>query len=221
MTLAERYKRVRETIDAAARRSGRDGRAVRIVAVTKTVGLDRVREAAALGLTEFGENRVREAAPKVLATPDLDWHFIGHLQSNKAGEVVSHYRLIHSLDRVSLARALQRCAEKENCLVSCLVQVNVAGEESKFGLLPSGLVTFLGEITSFDRLVIRGLMTMAPLVKDPEEARPVFRELRRLRDEAARPGRELPELSMGMTNDYPAAVEEGATIVRIGSALFG
>ncbi len=218
--LEENYKRILDNVSKAALRSGRDPGAVRLIAVTKTVGIDRVREAAALGITDFGENRVREAASKVEQMPELRWHFVGHLQSNKAKDVLPFYTLIHTLDRPSLAEALQRSAEKLDRLVDALVQVNTSGEESKFGLAPGELSLFLEKISAYERIRVRGLMTMAPFVKDPEETRPVFESLRRLRDENTRPGLELTELSMGMTNDYEVAIEEGATMIRIGTALF-
>ncbi len=217
---AENYKLILENIKQAAYRSGRNPAAVKMIAVTKYVGLAEVNKAAALGLKDFGENRVQEAASKVGQRPDLNWHFIGHLQSNKVKEVLPHYILIHSLDRLSLATALQRCAERFGQMAETLVQVNTSGEKSKFGLSPEELPGFLDEIRTFDRIKVNGLMTMAPFVDDPEEARPCFSLLRILRDQNAEIGRELTELSMGMTNDYPVAIEEGATIIRIGSALF-
>ena len=218
--LAENYKNVMNTITAAARRAGRDPAAIKLIAVTKTVGVSVVENAAALGMRDFGENRVQDAALKVEKFPDLNWHFIGHLQSNKVKNVLPVYKLVHSLDRDSLAAALQERAEQLDITVNALVQVNVSGEDSKFGLSPARLPAFLLKLYSYDRIKVKGLMTMAPFVDDPEEARPHFKHLRRLRDENIRPGMELEELSMGMTNDYEVAVEEGATMVRIGSALF-
>ncbi|MGM0689799.1 MAG: YggS family pyridoxal phosphate-dependent enzyme [Bacillota bacterium] len=219
--LAENYKALLENIDQAARRAGRDPESVKLIAVTKTVGIDEVRRAAALGITDFGENRVQEAAAKVANIPEVRWHFIGHLQSNKVKDVLTAYTLIHSLDRPSLARALQRSAERINGKVDALVQVNVSGEESKYGLAPEGLKEFLYQASSYDRIIIKGLMTMAPFVDNPEDTRIYFRRLRQLRDENATRSLDLSELSMGMTNDYMVAVEEGATMVRIGTALFG
>ena len=220
MMIRENYSRVKRAIEEAAIRSGRRSEEVKLLAVTKTVGIEEVRLAAALGISDFGENRVQDAAEKVKAFPHLRWHFIGHLQSNKVKDVLPHYVMIHSLDRISLARALQRWAERMDREVETLVQVNVSGEESKFGLPPEELCPFLKKIEPFDRLKIRGLMTMAPFYDDPGNTRPCFRRLRELRDEAVQFGYELVELSMGMTNDYPVAVEEGSTMVRIGTALF-
>ena len=220
LLLEKNYNDVKTTIAAAAARAGRDAKAVRLVAVTKTVGIDQVRQALDLGITDFGENRVQDAAPKVNALPQAIWHFIGHLQSNKVKDVLPHYSMIHSLDRSSLAEAIQAGAEKLDITVDALVQVNIAGEDRKFGLDPLELPAFLKYVRGLERIRICGLMTMAPYVDDAEEVRPVFRELRRLRDRYAVPDLPLNILSMGMTNDYSIAVEEGATIVRIGSALF-
>ena len=218
--LEKRCAEVKAEIAAAAKAAGRDPREIKLVAVTKTVGVEEVRQAMALGINDFGENRVQDAAPKIAALPKACWHFIGHLQSNKVKDVLPFYTLIHSLDRPSLAAALQRTAESFDQRVDVLVQVNVSGEESKFGLEPSALADFLGYLNGLERIRVCGLMTMAPFVDDPEAVRPVFRRLSELRDLYATSGNGLNELSMGMTNDYKVAVEEGATIVRIGSALF-
>lgn len=218
--LAENYKKIMANIETAARHSGRDPASVKLVAVTKTVGLEEVRRAAALGITDFGENRVQEAVEKVKSISEVRWHFIGHLQSNKVKDVLPFYSLIHSLDRISLAKALQRVAERLDCTAEVLVQLNISGEESKFGLPPEELPGFLEKLKNYNRIRVHGLMTMAPFVDDPEEVRPYFRQLRLLREEFCDQGLDLPELSMGMTNDYIVAVEEGATMVRIGSALF-
>jgi PLP dependent protein len=218
--LAEKYRKVMETINEAARRSNRDPGDIKLIAVTKTVDIEAVRQAINLGINDFGENRVQEAAAKVTGLPEVRWHFIGHLQTNKVKNVVPAYSLIHSLDRLSLAEALQGCAEKLDREVEVLIKVNVSGESSKYGMQPGELPGFLSKISAFNRLKVRGLMTMAPFVDDPEETRPFFQKLRLLRDEYTGTGFELKELSMGMTNDYTVAVEEGATMVRIGSALF-
>lgn len=218
--LADNYNRILRNIDAAAKRSGRDPREVQLIAVTKYVGLTEIKEAVKLGLKDFGENRVQEAAQKVEKFPDLNWHFIGHLQSNKAKDVLPCYSMIHSLDRLSLAEALQRCGDRFDLKADVLVQVNTSGEKSKFGLAPEELPGFLEKVKSLKRLQVRGLMTMAPFYEDPETVRPFFRELRRLRDQNSSIDYNLEHLSMGMTNDYVVAIEEGATIIRVGSALF-
>ncbi|MBS3942774.1 MAG: YggS family pyridoxal phosphate-dependent enzyme [Dethiobacter sp.] len=221
MMLEQNLQRVRKEIAAAARRSGRDPGDVRLVAVTKTVGVESVRQAAALGLKDFGENRLQEAREKVAAFPELCWHFIGRLQSNKVKDVITHFTLIHSLDRFSLAEELQRCGDRLDLEFAALVQVNVAGEDSKSGLDPSELPDFLDALRRMPRIKVEGLMTMAPWADDPEEVRPVFRQLWELRRKYRSPEMNLPHLSMGMTGDFAVAVEEGATMVRIGSALFG
>lgn len=219
--LAENLKVVQKEIVAALSRAGRSGEKVRLVTVTKTVGPEQIREAVALGLRDFGENRLQEAKPKLQLFPELRWHFIGHLQTNKVKDVLAGFNLIHSLDRFSLARELQRRAERLDMEARCLLQLNISGEKSKFGLAANELPDFLDALRDFTRIKVEGLMTMAPWSDDPEEARPVFRRLRELQQTHARPGMKLRELSMGMTNDYTVAVEEGATMVRIGTALFG
>jgi PLP dependent protein len=219
--LEANLNRLRAQVSAAAERAGRSPADIRLIAVTKTVGVEQVRAAAALGLRDFGENRLQEAAPKLQALPELCWHFIGHIQTNKVKEVLKSFALIHSLDRLSLAEALQHWGEKQDREAAVLVQVNVSGEASKFGLEPAALPGFLEALRDYPRIRVEGLMTMAPFVDDPEEARPVFRRLRELRSAGARPGMELRHLSMGMTGDFEVAIEEGATMVRIGTALFG
>ncbi len=219
--LAENYRKVKTDLEKAAFRAGRSPEEIKLIAVTKSASLDDIKEATSLGIIDFGANRVQEEADKIKELPGVNWHFIGHLQRNKAKYVVPVYCMVQTLDRLSLARELQRCAERFDREVDVLVQVNISGEESKFGLPPEELASFLFQASHYDRLTIKGLMTMAPFVDDPEEARPYFRRLRELRDENVAPGMELPELSMGMTSDYTVAVEEGATMVRIGGALFG
>lgn len=219
--LSENYKQVRDRIAVAAHNASRNPAAVKLVAVTKNVSIDEVYRAKELGINDFGENRVQDAADKVTRVKEVRWHFIGHLQSNKAKDVLPGYSMIHSLDRLSLARALQRCAEKHDLKARVLIQVNVSEEQSKSGLNPRDLAGFLKELQCFDCIKVCGLMTMAPDVRNVELIRSCFRKLHNLRDQQQQSGYELPELSMGMSNDYPIAVEEGATIVRIGSALFG
>jgi pyridoxal phosphate enzyme (YggS family) len=230
--LAERIARVRETIAAAAERAGRRPDAVTIVAVSKTVEAERVAAAARCGLTHFGENRVQEAREKLaelgrqLSADEnarLTWVLVGHLQTNKAALAVTLFSRIESVDSVHLARTLSRLGEKRATPVDVLLEVNVGGEASKSGFAPDELPGAYPELTHLPGLRIRGLMTVAPLVAVAEEARPYFRALRERRDSLVRayPDVQLPELSMGMTGDYPVAIEEGATIVRIGRAIFG
>jgi hypothetical protein len=221
-TLERNLAGVRERIDAACDRAGRDPAAVRLVAVTKTVAADVARALAELGVRDLGENRVQEAKRKQGALADLDvaWHMIGHLQTNKAKDAARRFALIHSVDSVHVAQALDRRGELEDKAVDVLVQVNVSGEESKYGLDAETAAATVREIVAFEHLSVRGLMTMAPFVDDPETVRPVFRELRKLADYLGDDGLALTELSMGMTQDFEVAIEEGATIIRVGTALF-
>jgi PLP dependent protein len=195
---------------------------VRIVAVTKTHGPEAVRAALAAGLADVGENRVQEALQKqaALAEPAVAWHLIGTLQRNKAKHAVGRFALIHSLDRADLAAELDR-RNAPGGRQAVLVQVNCSDEPQKGGVEPGGLPGLLDELEQFERLELRGLMTMSALTGDADEQRRAFRRLRELRDTEERRGRRLPELSMGMSGDYPVAVEEGATMIRLGTVLFG
>jgi pyridoxal phosphate enzyme (YggS family) len=219
--LPDRLAAVRDTI---RRRQEVEGwkHPVRIVAVTKTHGAEVVRQAFAAGLRDVGENRVQEALPKQEALPDvpLDWHLIGTLQRNKARQAVGRFALIHSVDRDELAMELNhRVGSGQRQRV--LIQVNCSGEPQKGGVAPDGLLSLLDRCRGLERLELAGLMTMSALTDDPKEQRRAFRELRELRDGAERQGHRLTELSMGMSGDFPIAVEEGATIVRLGTILFG
>ncbi len=222
-TIADNYTAVTSRITAAAERAGRDPASVRLVAVTKTVGLDEIRALAELGHRDMGENRVLPGSEKAgaLAGLDLSWHFIGHLQRNKAGKALAHFRMIHSVESPRLIEVLQRHAEKLGVTVQVLIEVNVSGEESKFGLANGETGNLVLQAAARHNLEVQGLMTMAPFTGQAEAIRPVFRGLRELRDRIQdETGIFLPELSMGMSNDFEVAVEEGATMVRIGSALF-
>lgn len=214
---------VKARIEAAARRGGRPSSPVLLVAVSKRCAPEVVREAVDAGVTTFGESRVQEAKVKTALLPgNLHWHLIGHLQTNKARDAVELFDMIESVDSLRLARELDKWAERAGKRVQVLVECNVSGECSKFGFKPEDLMASLPELNALPRLELRGLMTMAPFCKDPQEARPTFRALRELRDRLqGQHGIPLPELSMGMTNDFEVAVEEGATIVRIGTAIFG
>jgi PLP dependent protein len=195
---------------------------VRIVAVTKTHGPEAVRAAVAAGLTDIGENRVQEAMEKqdALAGVRVDWHLIGTLQRNKARHAVGRFALIHSVDRLELAAELDRRAT-EGSRQAVLVQVNCSDEPQKGGVEPGGMPALLDALGGFTRLEVRGLMTMSALTDDVVEQRRAFRRLRELRDAGERSGHRLPELSMGMSGDFAVAVEEGATMIRIGTLLFG
>ena len=219
--LATNVAQVRARIAAAANRSGRRTEDVSLVAVSKTVGAARVREAAAFGLRAFGENRVQEAREKVAAVPDVTWHLIGSLQRNKAKEAVRLFTVIESVDSEALAEELSRRAEQQERAVDVLVQVNIAREPQKHGASPEEAAAVVRRAAALPWLRLRGLMTIAPAVSDPGEVRPVFRALRELRESLQdSAGVPLPELSMGMTDDFEVAIEEGATLVRIGRAIF-
>jgi len=222
----ENILRVRERIAAAAARAGRDPAGVRLMGVTKTVGDDRIRQAIEAGIDIIGENYVQEARRKIeLMGKSVEWHFIGHLQTNKAKYAVRLFDMIHSVNRVSLAEELNRRAAAAGVVCRVLIEVNLAGEESKSGAAPEEAPGLIRAIAAgMPSLSIQGLMTMAPWYDDPERARPCFAGLRMLRDRIAAeniPNVTLRDLSMGMTDDFEVAVEEGATIVRIGRAIFG
>jgi pyridoxal phosphate enzyme (YggS family) len=222
--LRSRIQTVRDSIDRAAMRSGRRGAEVTLVAVVKTVPAAVIREALALGVTDLGENRVQEAEAHVetLGRAAARWHMIGHLQRNKAGRAVELFDRVHSVDGVEVARALSRHAAAAGRTVRALIEVNVGGEASKFGVTPAGLDGLLEQVLALPGLAIDGLMTVAPPVERPAEARPHYARLRALREAAVKSqARALPELSMGMSADFEVAVEEGATMVRVGTALFG
>lgn len=221
--LRENLEEVMERIAGACARAGRKEDEVMLVAVTKTVGAELVRKLYELGIREIGENRVQEALRKAEFVGELEgvrWHMVGHLQRNKVRHALRLFSLIHSVDSTRLIEALQKEAEKRELHLPVLVEVNVSGEQSKFGIAPEALDEVLNSISSSENLKLRGLMTMAPLVDDPEKTRPIFSTLRKLRNKYAEKGYDLPELSMGMTQDFEVAVEEGATMVRIGTALF-
>jgi PLP dependent protein len=223
MSLEENLARIRARIEAACGRAGRDPGSVALMAVSKFQPPERVAEAAALGLELFGESRIQEARAKIPLCPGrIRWHFIGHLQSNKSREAVAGFQMVESVDGVALAAELQKQAEKQARTLPVLLEVNVAGESSKHGWNPDRLLADLGAVNGMSRIEIHGLMTIAPYAVDPEKVRPVFRRLRELRDRCADAlGAPLPVLSMGMSGDLEPAIEEGATIVRVGTALFG
>ena len=217
---------VRARIRGAAEAAGRDPSAVRLVAVSKTVPAERVRAAAAAGVGLLGENYIQEARDKVAALADLpvSWHFIGHLQRNKAKYAVRLFDLIHSVDALKLARELDKEAAKRGKVQDVLIQVNTGKEASKSGVHAEEALALVREAGRLEHLAVRGLMTLPPYFDAPEKVRPYFRGLRRLRDRIAAealPGVSMEELSMGMTGDFEAAVQEGATLVRIGTAIFG
>jgi pyridoxal phosphate enzyme (YggS family) len=223
--LADNIAHVRSTIAEAARQAGRRPEEVTLVAVSKTMPVALVRIAYNLGVSHFGENRVQEALPKIEAfhPEGMYWHMIGHLQSNKAGKVVVPFDYVQSVDSLHLALALDRYADQHGKRLPVLLQVNVSGEASKEGAPLAGALELARQVLALPHIEVQGLMTIAPLVENSEEARPVFRKLRILRDQLRieLPGCAWQHLSMGMTDDYSIAIAEGATIVRIGRAIFG
>lgn len=222
MTIAERLAEVNERIAAAAARAGRHPAQVHLIAVSKGFPVDAVLEAYRAGATRLGENRALEMRDKALAVSvPVHWHFIGHLQTNKAKHVVGTARLIHSVDRFGLAEELARRARSNHEGQEVLVEVNVSGEASKHGVEPARAVSLAEEIDALDGLKVRGLMTMAPFAEDPEGSRGVFSELRELGERLRQVSPDARELSMGMSRDFEVAIEEGATLVRVGEAIFG
>ncbi len=226
--IAGNLSRVQERIAAAAERAGRDPSEIELVAVTKGFPADYIMRAAEAGVRIVGENRAREAASKYLEVsskvpPELEWHFIGYLQTNKAKSVVKFSDLIHSLDRESLAKELDKRASEAGKTQRVLIEVNVAGEQEKSGIEPSVLEAFVDTFVSYPNLRLEGLMTMAPMAADPEFIRHVFSHLKLLYDKVndKLDSTYFKRLSMGMTDDFEVAIEEGSNMVRIGRAIFG
>ncbi|MEC0170247.1 YggS family pyridoxal phosphate-dependent enzyme [Paenibacillus graminis] len=225
MTLQERIAGVEELVARACAASGRDVADVKVIAVTKYVSLETVSAVLEAGLGNIAESRWQDAEPKWNALGHKGtWHFIGHLQTNKVKDVIGKFQYIHSLDRLSLARELHKKADAAGLTVNVFLQVNISGEDTKFGLAPGDVPGFLREIAGLHRIKVIGLMTMAPYEAEPEQTRPVFRGLRELRDKLnllALTPEPIHELSMGMSNDFEVAIEEGATWVRLGTVLVG
>lgn len=225
MGVGANIARVREQIAAAARRVERRAEDVTLVAVTKSVEPKDIAEALAAGVTDFGESRVQEAEPKAAALPAIHWHLVGHLQRNKVRQAVKIFSVIHSVDSERVAADISdRVRTGGQGLIEILLQVNLSGEPQKFGITPHDAAGVLREIAGLPGLRVTGLMTIAPQADDPETVRPIFRRMRELRDElraSGIAGEEFVHLSMGMTDDFEVAVEEGATMVRIGRAIFG
>jgi len=225
MTIAENVVRVRERMEAASRRAGRDPRETRLVAVSKTVDADRIREAIAAGVDSLGENYVQEAQKKIEELgPRVTWHFIGHLQTNKAKVAVRLFDWVHSVDSLRLAQELNRVAGQEKKILPVLLQINLGQERTKFGALEVETFRLLEQMGSLPGISVKGLMAMPPFFDNPEESRPYFRALRELAERVSGrniTGVSMEELSMGMSNDFETAIEEGATLVRVGTAIFG
>jgi pyridoxal phosphate enzyme (YggS family) len=221
--LASQWAEVRRRVDDACRDAGRDPAEVDILPVSKTFGVDVIRAAVELGLHRFGENKVQEIREKsaLLADCGIEWVVIGHLQTNKAKDVARLASEVQSLDRPELAEALHRRLQHEGRAIDVLVQVKTSAEPSKFGVPPADLPGFLDLLRGYDTLRVRGLMTMATQSSDPAEVRACFRLLRELRDAGVAQGHDIKRLSMGMSGDFPLAIAEGATELRIGTAIFG
>jgi hypothetical protein len=223
-SISENLERVREQIAAAAAKSGRSPQDIRLVAVTKTVGVEAILEAISCGVEVIGENRIQEALAKY---PDVEgavsWHLVGHLQRNKVKKALEIFDLIHSVDSLRLAQEISKRSQALNRQTDILVQVNTSGEQSKFGLAPDEVVPFLESLAPLPGIRVLGLMTMGVFSPDPEEVRPCFTKLREIFEQAKGlrvPNVEMRFLSMGMTNDFPVAIQEGANMVRIGTAIF-
>ena len=218
---------VKERIEKAAKRAGRNPAEIRLVSVTKTATIGQFREAISSGISDIGENRVKDALLKYDSLGELakgmKWHMIGHLQTNKTAKCLKIFDVIHSLDSIGLAHEIDKQAGIIGRQVDCFIEINISGEASKYGISPDDAYSFVKQISHFSNINIAGLMTMAPISECPEAVRPYFKRLRCLRD-SLRHGRienpGIKELSMGMTQDFEVAIEEGATFVRIGSAIF-
>ncbi len=225
MNLYNNLELIRENITKAAKRSGRSDNNIKLIAVTKTVDVNLINQSIKLGIKNIGENRVQEVEKKYESiVKGINWHMIGHLQSNKVKYIIDKVHLIHSLDRISLANEIQKRAEQNDIIIDVLIQVNIAEEESKFGLKREKVIPFIEKLLEFSNINIKGLMTIAPYVENSEEIRPVFRDLKKLSIEILEKkysNVDMKYLSMGMTNDYEVAIEEGSNMVRIGSGIFG
>lgn len=225
-SIKDRLEKVKDRIKRAAEDCRRDPQSVQLVAVSKTVPTSKVQEAIEAGVTILGENYVQEARDKInsLMSFPVSWHFIGHLQSNKAKYAVRLFDLIHSVDSLKLAQELNRQAQKNAKIQQILIQVNISQEETKSGIFVDDAVSLISEISHLDNLAVKGLMTMPPYFNQPEKVQPFFAALRNLRDQIeskAIPNVSMDQLSMGMTGDFEVAIEEGATMVRVGTAIFG
>ena len=226
-SIGDHISEVRERIARAALRAGRKPEDVTLIAVTKTVGPEAVEEAISAGVTQFGENRVQMLLDKqktpALVAPDITWHLIGHLQTNKVKYIIDRVALIHSVDSIHLAEEINRCAKKAEKKMPVLLQLNISGEESKSGLAPEEVPGFLEEFSKLDSIILKGLMTMTPLAAADDEKRRIFRKLHNIYvDIGEKPiyNVDMSILSMGMSRDFEIAVEEGATMVRIGTSIF-
>ena len=223
--LKDQLQEVEKRIQAACDRAGRKREEVTLIAVSKTKPVETLQEAYDLGVRIFGENKVQELTAKYEALPkDIHWHMIGHLQTNKVKYIIDKAELIHSVDSLKLAETIEKEAAKHDLIAYILVEVNVAEEESKFGMKMEEVIPFVEKVSAFPHVRVRGLMTIAPFVEDPEENRSIFADLHKLYIDIKKKNHDndtVSVLSMGMTNDYEVAIEEGATMVRVGTGIFG
>ncbi|MBW1659314.1 MAG: YggS family pyridoxal phosphate-dependent enzyme [Deltaproteobacteria bacterium] len=224
-TIKERLEEIRRRMDEAAEKAGRDPSSIRLIAVSKTKPVSMIREAVAAGVTDLGENYIQEAREKIpQVSGQVRWHFIGHLQTNKAKYAARLFDWIHTIDRVEIADALNRRAGMENRVLRVLIEVNVGKEETKSGVMEEDLFPLVEHVATLPQLSLKGLMVIPPLTADPEEARGYFIKTRRLAEQVAArniPNVSMEELSMGMTSDFEVAIEEGSTMIRVGTAIFG
>jgi pyridoxal phosphate enzyme (YggS family) len=222
-SILDNLERVREQIAQAAAKAGRDVKDIELVAIAKTHPAEKVREAVEAGQTLFGESRVQEARAKISeVSSNIRWHFVGHLQKNKVRQALPLFEMIHSVDSLALAQDINRIAEEEGLYPRVLLEVNVAGEGSKFGFAPDDLREQMEALLALPRLSIEGLMCIPPLAVEEEDSRKFFVQVRELRDSLEKEfNMKLPQLSMGMTQDFPIGIQEGATLVRVGTAIFG
>jgi len=227
MRIRENLKAVKETINNSSLKAGRNPQDIRLVAVTKTVGLPEIIEAVNAGVLILGENRVQEAKEKIsnfklqISNSKVEWHLIGSLQKNKTRTAVQLFDLIHSVDSISLAEEINKQAQNTGKKQRVLIQVKLSGEAAKHGVLEKDLTALHAEVTKMKNIKLEGLMTIPPYFENPEMSRPYFTRLREIRDKLSSTAYNLPELSIGMSNDFGVAIEEGATMVRIGTAIFG
>ncbi|GAI20675.1 unnamed protein product [marine sediment metagenome] len=222
MSIKENITRLKEKIDRTCERAGRSPNEISIVAVTKTVTPQKIEQAIANGIKIIGENRIQEAKKKFpIISSTVQWHMVGHLQTNKVKDALKIFSLIHSLDSIKLAQEIEKRAEKP---IDCLIEVNTSKEVSKFGIASENLLSFFESLNNFKKINVLGLMTIGPgwTIEDPEASRPCFRLLHKLREELVEKfGRPFPVLSMGMTSDFEVAIEQGSTMIRVGTAIFG
>jgi len=222
MSISANIKDIIHRIKLAVERAGRKEESVKLIAVTKTVDVVRIKNAITAGITIIGENRVQEAREKYKEIGSkVEWHLIGHLQTNKVKYIFDIFTLIHSVDSLQLSEEINKRAENRGIKTDILIEVNLSGEKTKFGILPESAIGLIKDISSFKNININGLMTIPPFSESPEDSRKYFRMLRMLRDDIEQEGIGMKELSMGMSGDFEVAIEEGATMVRIGTAIFG